>query len=115
MDAVQVVVEYAAFHTKGGLSFEGLKQTYEDGIGDVDTDYETLGLFEPVSILSFASLIYQKEGGNSVTTVALCHTVCMHVKLCIDYGIQECHCFAKFYSHAPAEEQDDTLILKNSA
>ncbi|CAL8472353.1 g11896 [Coccomyxa elongata] len=46
----EVAVEYAAFHAKGGLTFEGLQQTYEDGIGDVDIDYETLGLDVPVAL-----------------------------------------------------------------
>lgn len=42
-------MEYEAFHVKGGLTLPGLQQTYEDGIGDVEIDYETLGLAEPVS------------------------------------------------------------------
>lgn len=59
MDGVQVAVEYAAYHAKGGLTFEGLQQTYEDGIGDVDVDYETLGLDEPVSIFHMHTPIEQ--------------------------------------------------------
>ncbi len=47
-------MEYAAYHAKGGLTFEGLQQTYEDGIGDVDIDYETLRLYDPVSKLTVA-------------------------------------------------------------
>ena len=42
-------MEYEAFHVKEGLTLRGLQQTYDDGIGDVDTDYETLGLADLVS------------------------------------------------------------------
>ena len=44
----QVAEEYQAFHAKGGLTLRGLRQTYDDGIGDVDIDYDTLGLGERV-------------------------------------------------------------------
>jgi hypothetical protein len=42
--AMQVAVEYEAFLLKDGLTLAGLKQTYDDGIGSVDIDFETLGL-----------------------------------------------------------------------
>lgn len=47
---VQVAMEYEAFLVKEGLTLRGLQQTYDDGIGDVDTDYETLGLADLVSL-----------------------------------------------------------------
>ena len=48
---MQVAVEYEAYHHKGGLTLPGLTCTYDDGIGDVETDYDTLGLgLEQVSL-----------------------------------------------------------------
>lgn len=37
-------MEYEAFLIKDRLTLAGLQQTYDDGIGNVDTDYDTLGL-----------------------------------------------------------------------
>ncbi len=87
VDVVQVAVEYAAFHAKGGLTFEGLQQTYEDGIGDVDIDYETLGLDEPVSIL-------QLHPQTSVSKTMVLNWIRIADRRrpcsCIDSGEQEC-------------------------
>ena len=58
---VQVAVEYEAFHVKEGLTLQGLQQTYDDGIGDVDTDYDTLGLADLVRLLlvpAMGSLVF---------------------------------------------------------
>ena len=54
---IQVAVEYEAYHHKGGLTLPGLRRTYDDGIGDVDTDYDTLGLgLEQVSLRAGSGL-----------------------------------------------------------
>lgn len=44
MTNLQVFDEYISFVEEGGLSVKGLEQIYADGIGNVDTDFATLGL-----------------------------------------------------------------------
>ncbi|XP_068660710.1 uncharacterized TPR repeat-containing protein At1g05150-like [Aristolochia californica] len=39
-------------HPQVGLSFDGLLQTYDDGAGDVDRDFEALGISVPTAISS---------------------------------------------------------------
>ena len=44
----EVFEAYASFiEAPGGLSMEGLTQTYDDGAGDVDHDYDALGFNQP--------------------------------------------------------------------
>lgn len=40
----EVFRTYGAYIDSGGLSLDGLRQTYDDGAGDVDRDFDALGL-----------------------------------------------------------------------
>lgn len=40
----EVFRTYGAYIDSGGLSLDGLRRTYDDGAGDVDRDFDALGL-----------------------------------------------------------------------